>query len=221
MIKILNNNELSVYVKQQLTTFYPDMQVSQMSLIDLYINEAMRRAEFCFRNIDNKYYKKSNGKALIDHTNGDQYAAFLYYLSNSIWSLSGDEILPKRIFLLNKLLHGVDIYYEVALPDIFQLVHPLGTVLGRAQYCDYLVVYQGCTIGSVVGGGYPRIGNGCIMYSNSSILGDCKIGENVIIGANSYVINKTVDDNKVITGQHPNTVVKQSKYTSSSYFVIK
>ena len=41
--------------------------------------------------------------------------------------------MKDKLFLLNKALHGCDIYYEVALPSVFLLVHPLGTVLGRAS----------------------------------------------------------------------------------------
>ena len=37
------------------------------------------------------------------------------------------------------------------MPDIFMVVHPLVTIVGKVDYKDYLVVYQNCTIGSSSG----------------------------------------------------------------------
>jgi len=54
----------------------------------------------------------------------------------------------EKIYCLNKCLNAIDIYFEVELPNIFLLVHPLGTVLGKAKYNDFLLVYQQCTVGS-------------------------------------------------------------------------
>ena len=32
------------------------------------------------------------------------------------------------------------------MPDIFLLVHPPGSVIGNAEYSNFLTVYQNCTI---------------------------------------------------------------------------
>lgn len=44
-------------------------------------------------------------------------------------------------------MHSVDWYYEIELPDHFMVEHPVGSVLGRATYGDYMYIYQGVTIG--------------------------------------------------------------------------
>ena len=80
---------------------------------------------------------------------------FLYFLSQEYKSDENEE-LASRFYLLNKYLFGIDIYYEVNLPKIFMFIHPVGTVLGRAEYNDYLVVYQRCGVGSS-GGEYQII----------------------------------------------------------------
>ena len=50
--------------------------------------------------------------------------------------------------------------------------HPLGSVLGKADYGDYLFVYQGTTIGENRKGDklfYPVLGNNILLYANSTI----------------------------------------------------
>ena len=203
MIRTIESNRLAEYVSRQIQLFYPDDHTVNMVDFVKCISAALDRVEYCFQHINNKYYSDKDGKVLFNHLNGDHYATFLYFLSNTVWLDNNDEVLASKIFLLNKALHGVDIFYEVSMPDIFTLIHPIGTVLGRASYGDFMVVYQGCTIGSVVGKGFPSLGKNLTMYSNSSLLGNCRVGDNVTVGAGSYVINSEIGDNKIIVGQYP------------------
>jgi len=113
-----------------------------------------------------------------------------------------------KIYYLNKILHGVDIYGEVELPSVFFFEHPLGMVLGRAKYGENFFAMQGCTIGGNKGK-YPTLGNNLKMYSDSKILGNCNIGNNVIIGANTYVKDFDIQDNIMVFGQSPNLILKK------------
>lgn len=49
------------------------------------------------------------------------------------------------------------------------------------------------------------------MYANSSILGNCKIGNNVNIGAGAVVKNQNVPDNCTVFGLSPNLIIKRNK----------
>jgi serine O-acetyltransferase len=80
--------------------------------------------------------------------------------------------------------------------------------MGRAVYSDRFYFYQGCTIGGS-NGKYPVLGENVILYSNATILGDSKIGNNVIIGTGTTAINEIIPDNCLVFGQSPNLVVKQ------------
>lgn len=116
-----------------------------------------------------------------------------------------------RVYYLNKIMHSNDWYPAIELPVHFLAEHPLGTVLGRANYGDYFFVYQGCTVGGNRRKGklcYPIIGEHVLMYSNSSILGDCKIGNNVIIAAGTKIINESIPDNSIVFGQSPELTIK-------------
>ena len=96
------------------------------------------------------------------------------------------------------------------MPDIFLLVHPLGTVVGKAKFSDYLAIYQNVTIGSEKNK-YPKIGKYCVFYSKSSLLGNSVLGNNVIMSANSMAIDMKIGDNKIACGQYPNVLIKNNK----------
>ena len=102
------------------------------------------------------------------------------------------------------------------MPEIFFFEHPLGSVLGRAQYSSNLFIMQGCTVGGT-NAGYPILGKNFSMYSNSKIIGDCVVGDNVILAANSYVKDTNIDSNKVVFGQYPNNVIKENKNHSLNF----
>ena len=39
---------------------------------------------------------------------------------------------------------------------------------------------------------YPEFGKFIALSSNTSIIGDCKVGNNVLFGGNSFIINKHI-----------------------------
>ena len=75
----------------------------------------------------------------------------------------------------------------------------LGVVVSRlAIIGNNCRIYQHVTIGAGKGG-YPIIGNNVTIYANSVVVGNIRIGDNCIIGANSFV-NVDVPDNSVYAG---------------------
>ena len=141
---------------------------------------------------------------------------FLYYLSNSIWKDTQDDILPSKLFYLNKIMHGLDLFYSVSMPDIFLLVHPVGSVLGNASYSNYFICYQNCTVGSDID--YPLFDEGVVLYAHASVIGKCNIGKNVRLGAYSFVINTDIPDNVTVLGQYPNHKIIPATHTVLSDF---
>lgn len=179
--------------------------------VDAFLDVALERLELCFSHSSDKYYQKE-GETYFSPYHSGQYSIFLYYLANTVWKMSGDERLRNSIYYLNKALNSVDWYYELELPEVFGVEHALGSILGRAEYSNYLFFYQGCTIGGVQRGvkiSYPTLGEYVTLSANSSILGECKIGNYVIIGAGSIVQNEDVPDNCIVFGISPNLVIKQ------------
>lgn len=118
-----------------------------------------------------------------------------------------------KIYYLNKILHSIDWYCGIELPKHFMVEHPLGSVLGRANYGDYLFIYQGVTIGANIGSNdyreiYPVLGEKVIFYSNAKVLGNAHIGNNVIFSANTCVIDEDIPCNSIVYGATPNLIIK-------------
>ena len=133
-----------------------------------------------------------------------------YYFANTISYETGNQLLADKLYYLNKIMNACDLYHEVELPDFFTLDHPVGSVMGRARYGEGFSFSQNCTVGNNRGI-YPTLGQNVQMCANSSIIGDCNIGDNVIIGANSGVKDENVPDNCIVFGYSPNLTIKQKK----------
>jgi serine O-acetyltransferase len=119
--------------------------------------------------------------------------------------------LAKKFFLINKIINGVDLFYEVKLPKIFLFSHPHSAIIGRANYSDYTMFSQGVTIGRKRSH-YPYFGDGIVFYSGSKVIGKCRVGKNVIFAPGSIVIDTNIPDNSVVIGQHPNIIIKKNKF---------
>ena len=105
----------------------------------------------------------------------------------------------------------MDWFYEIELPTYWGVEHPVGSVLGRAKYNDGLYIYQGCTVGGN-NKRYPSLGHNVIMYSNATILGNCNIGNNVILSTGTIIKEENIPDNCIVFGKSPNLVVKEKPY---------
>jgi serine O-acetyltransferase len=198
----LSPGELTEYVSRQLSGAFPDREVKPAEL-EAHVASALERLEHCFSHVHAKYY--FDGKtARFDHLHTDQYASFLYLLSNTIHRRGGDLRLASKIYALNKALHALDVYYEVELPSIFCFQHCVGTVIGRATFGDYLYVYQRVTIGgSFPERRYPRFGQGVVLFSGACVTGEAVIGDNVWFSINAVVMDETVEDNSIVFGRSP------------------
>lgn len=201
----LERNALAAYAARQVNTAYPDGdEVSEALLRDL-VGRALPRIETCFTQIDSRYF--FDGKtAVFDHLHGDQYAMFLYLLSNEAWK-AGETKAAQKLFLLNKALFGLDAFYEVALPDIFVFVHPLATVLGRATYADYLIVYQRVGIGSNHDV-YPTLGRHLTLHPGAKVLGRCTVGDHCTIASEAFLLDRDLDDGMLYMSGPSQPVIK-------------
>lgn len=194
----LSLDQLAHLLVRQTDAAFPDGTPIRFDEIQPSLAEAQARLEHCFCAINNKYFFDGQ-QAVFDHLHGDQYAAWLYIVSNQLYRDGAPASWSKKIFLLNKMMHGCDIFYEVELPSIFLLVHPLGTVLGRGNYQDYFMVYQRCGIGSNHDV-YPSLGRHVTLRPGSAVLGRCEIGDNVAIATESLVLDHSVPHNSIYFG---------------------
>jgi len=172
------------------------------------MDRVLQRVEKCFDGTSNKYYHR-DGEVYFNPFHSGQYCIYLYWLSRTMYE-SANSFLADKIYYLNKIMNGCDMFYEVDLPEVFMLDHPVGSVLGRARYSNGFSFGQNCTVGNN-NNIYPSIGENVRLCANASIIGNCHIGDNVQIGAYACVKDQDVPANSIVFGQSPNLIIKENK----------
>ena len=203
-------SEIQEILLHQLRNHWIDVDAR---IIENAVPEALRRIEEGFSGLPNSRFFDGE-KVLFSPYMSIHWMIFLYRISRAIYE-NADGRTPKeadQCYYLNKIMHGNDWFYAVALPVHFLCEHPLGSVLGRARYGDYLFIYQGTTVGGNRSADgvlhYPTLGDNVMMFANSTVLGDTVIGNNVVISADTYIINTQIPDNCIVFGRSPDLTIK-------------
>ena len=102
-----------------------------------------------------------------------------------------------------KSKHGLEIYYDTKIGKGLYLGHPYNiTINASAVIGENCNIHKGVTIGQENRGvrkGSPVIGDCVWIGINAAIVGNIKIGSDVLIAPNSYV-NCDVPDHSVVFG---------------------
>jgi serine O-acetyltransferase len=197
----LNQNQLVDYINQQLLNLFPD-GIQNKPAIQKDISKALDRMNYSLKHIKLKGYTEFN------YLHSDLYAQFIYFLSNTVWTESGNRNLASKLFYLNKALHGINCMYDTKLPDIFLFIHCVGTVLGKAEYSNFFVVCQNVTVGSDKGYS-PVLSEGVYMGPGSSIIGKCFVGKYTHFGKNTSLLDENTDEESVAFGFSPKIGLKK------------
>jgi serine O-acetyltransferase len=206
----IEKQELIQLVVRQLTNMFM-FKESELPILLHSIERALEKCRACFAPNPNKYFRQ-DGAIYFNPFHSGQYSIFLYYLSNDVWRENPRcALLADRIYCLNKALHGCDFFYEVELPAIFSLDHPVGSVMGRASYGDYFRFCQNCTVGNNKGL-FPRLGQNVTMLAGSTVLGACSVGDDVIVSAGTFIKDTDIPAHTLVFGTSPNLVIKPNPY---------
>lgn len=181
------------YVGRQTDHFFPDGNPLPRALLDSQIAEALKRLQHCINAV--RWWPQDE----FDHLHSSQYATFLYLLASSLWRAQAPRSLCNKLFGLNKALNGIDLFYEIDLPETFFIGHSVGIVLAKARYGERLVLYQGCTVGKNHGQA-PVLGADVVMYPGSAIIGRCDIGAGSVIAQGVGVVNRSTPGHCLVFG---------------------
>lgn len=206
------NSILADLVCHQLT-FFGELHYEDKIVIRENIDEAVRLVENTLGmvvSMPNKFNEIYSFHNIL----------FLYRLARSIYVNNGDQSVCEKLFLLNKMLNNIDLYYKIKMPEHFLIGHGLGSVFSKATYGNYIVAFQNVTIG-VQDGFYPKIGNKTIIYPGCVISGNTIIGDNCVIGAGTVLINNTAPDNSIVFRKGGNIFIKENtRCEIAKYFKI-
>jgi len=194
----MDNKKLLI---KQINNFY-FIDEGEIKIIDEIYPLAVSRLENNIKYLKNKYFTTP-----FNPLHNASWTMFLYFMANKIYKAKQNLDLADKIYNLIKIISSMELFYNVELPEIFFFGHPIGSVIGKATFSNYFSFDQGCVVGQNKGL-YPIFGEKVVMYSNSKVLGNSKIGKNVLISANTYIKDCDIPDNSIVFGQSPNLVIK-------------
>lgn len=200
-----SSDDIAKLVIHQLSNYWIDLDES---MIRASVPEALQEIDKNYQGLPNRHLFDGT-EVIFSPYMSVQWMNFLYRLSRILFKR--ESAAADQVYYLNKIMHSIDWFYAIDLPIHFHCEHPLGSVLGRAQYGDYFFVYQGTTVGGNRTKGqlsYPVIGDNVILFSNASVLGASHIGKNVVVSAGTYIMNQEIPDNSVVFGRSPDLTIK-------------
>jgi serine O-acetyltransferase len=181
-------DSLVAYLTAQCAHIVPDGREDVFrKAVDAHIDEALERMHVCINAC--APWRPDQFNVL----QSSQHCIFLYYLSNTIYRRSGDTAAATRLFLMNKALNGIDLFYEIQMPPVFYIGHSVGIVLAKATYGNYLVLYQNSTVGRHKDQ-IPVIGDRVVLYPNTAVIGRTVIGNDAVLSQGVSAVNKRVPE---------------------------
>lgn len=205
----MKNKFITEYITKQLNNLLPDG----------YIIENFET--HILKTLNNLMFEKVRiweNNPELDILNSTKYPIFLYKLSRELY-LNNEIKGATKIFYLNKILHSIDLFYEIDLKENFLLGHTIGSVFCKAQYGNYSIFWQNVLVG-VDKNKRPQLNDGLVMFPNSSIVGDCTVGKNVVISANTNIINTDIPDNVIVFPNNNKLIFKElNEYYVDKYFI--
>ncbi len=205
--------ELKKYIELQIDKNIPDGKMLEGMILKSDIEKALDKCDYCFKHIRNAAFFDEKGQTYFSHLHADQYGMFLVYLGSLIWKERKDKLVCDRLMYLNRVLHSFLMSYKAKVPDIFWLAHPIGSVIGNADYSDYLYISQNCTINTAGNGQElkPHIGQFFSMGAGAALVSDKPIGDNCSIGVNALLFNKELKDNSIVINNNGKTEILENR----------
>jgi serine O-acetyltransferase len=207
MLKLvdLSTDALLDFVTRQLEHFFPDGRTGARAVLARHLDETLTRLSTCIAAV--RIWRPGE----FDYLHTSQYATFLYFLANTVWRQGDDPRICSKLFALNKALNGIDLFYEIAMPDVFLIGHSVGIVLAKATYGNYLVLFQNSTVGRSHLAA-PVIGERVVLFPNSAVVGPSVVRDGTIVSQGVGVINaETPGECVVYRGERGALVFREPK----------
>lgn len=135
-----------------------------------------------------------------------------------------EQKVPLVPRMLGETVHkqtGIDIHPGATIGRCLFIDHGTGVVIGETSVIGNQVkIYQGVTLGALsfpkdssgvlIRGvkRHPTLKNRVTVYANATLLGDITIGENAIIGSNSW-IRHDVPPNTLVQNEEPRIIMRE------------
>jgi len=126
--------------------------------------------------------------------------AVVYFRISQV--LARKRLLPLAYFVQSRAIRGAgaEISPLASIGPGLVLSHSVGIVVGGQVIAGRdLILYHGVTLGDGAKPGQPHLGDDVVVGAGAAVLGGIRVGNRVVIGANS-VVTTDVPDDSVATG---------------------
>jgi serine O-acetyltransferase len=120
--------------------------------------------------------------------------------------------IPRMLSQFNRFFTGLEIHPGATIGKGIFIDHGAGIVIGEtAVLGDRCVLFHNVTLGGTgkhTGKRHPTVGSDVFIGTGSTLLGPIHVGDNVKIGANSFVVMRDIPSNCTVAGT-PAKIIKR------------
>jgi serine O-acetyltransferase len=132
------------------------------------------------------------------------------YISHPLYKIKL-RFIARIVSQVMRFLTGIEIHPGSKIGKGLFIDHGMGIVIGEtAEIGENCVMFHKVTLGGTgkqEGKRHPTIGKNVMLGTASTLLGPIKVGDNVKVGAEAFVINHDVPNNCTVVGA-PGRIVK-------------
>ncbi len=140
------------------------------------------------------------------------HAITFHRFIHRLWKLN-IPFIPRFLSEVNRFFTGLEIHPGAEIGKGFFVDHGAGLVIGEtSEIGDNCVMFHNVTLGGTgkhKGKRHPTLGNNVLVGTGAILLGPVKVGDNVKIGANSFVVMRDIPSNCTVAGT-PARIIKRN-----------
>ncbi len=140
------------------------------------------------------------------------HAIIIHRFTHLLWRLK-IPLIPRLLSQISRFFTGIEIHPGARIGKGFFIDHGMGVVVGETtEIGDNCVLFHNVTLGGTgkhKGKRHPTIGDNVMIGTGAILLGPVKVGNNVKIGANTFILMRDVPDNTTVAGT-PGRIVKMN-----------
>lgn len=140
------------------------------------------------------------------------HAIFFHRIAHLLWNVK-IPFIPRLISQFSRFITGLEIHPGAKIGKGFFCDHGAGVVIGEtAEIGENAVIFHNVTLGGTgkhKGKRHPTLGCNVFIGTGATLLGPITVGDNVKIGANSFVVMRDVPSNTTVTGT-PAKIIKRN-----------
>ena len=140
------------------------------------------------------------------------HAIIIHRFTHLLWRLK-IPFIPRLLSQISRFLTGIEIHPGAGIGKGFFIDHGIGVVVGETtEIGDNCVLFHNVTLGGTgkhKGKRHPTIGNNVMIGTGAILLGPIIVGDNVKIGANTFILMQNVPANTTVAGT-PGRIVKMN-----------